>query len=78
MSTDLKTITGRIERPINNMFEVDYKPCELHINSFWGGEKKGLMIQLTLSETEPYIQLDKSQVDELIDVLQKWRKDESN
>jgi hypothetical protein len=57
----------------------DPRTSGLYISSFFGGDKRGRCIQLTLdslgSQTD-YVQLTEENVDELLGILQEWRKAE--
>ena len=72
MSTHIKTIEGRyesIEYP-RNLAVVEYENASLELTRFYGGEKLGRMLQLTITSDEiAYIQLTQKQVKELSIVL---------
>lgn len=70
MSTDIGTIQGRFER-VKSVSEstVEYRPSELHLTRFSGGEKMGVMLQMTIQQKDgnmAYIQLTRDQVKELV------------
>lgn len=47
-----------------------YKVAEMQITSFYGGDKNGPMIQLSLDSS--HIQLNKEQVRDLLNTLKDW------
>ena len=66
MSTHLKTIKGRAEESNGD----DLIKAKLYITRFFGGEKHGAMLQLTIeSDGVAYIQLTQKQVKKLAKVL---------
>lgn len=76
MSTDLKTLKGKIETAafIGNKTEPHYISKELHLTSFYGGKERGKSLQLgfeTLTKEYAHIQLDNDTVKELIEILQE-------
>lgn len=70
MSKELEWVEGFMEgnEPLSNR-----EPTVMHLVSFYGGEKKGRMLQLT--PEDDYIQLDREGVSRLIEVLQDWEED---
>ena len=48
--------------------------ANISVTSFWGGSKKGKMIQLTNLGGRDYSQLTKDEVEILIKILQDWLK----
>ena len=72
MSTHIKTIEGRYESTEypRNLTVVEYEEASLTLTRFYGGEKLGRMLQLTITSDETaYIQLTQKQVEELSQVL---------
>ena len=72
MSTHIKTIEGRYEsiKYPRNLTVVEYEEASLDLTRFYGGEKLGRMLQLTVTNDETaYIQLTQKQVKELSIVL---------
>ena len=68
MSTELPTVTGRVEAMHDSAdHTVSYADRDMLLTRFYGGEENGTMIQLTLGEQ--YVQLTKDQVIHLIAVL---------
>lgn len=76
MSTDLKTLKGKIETitSIDGKLQPFYPSREVYLTSFHGGEEKGKSLQLsfnTLMHENVHIQLDNATVKELIEILQE-------
>ena len=72
MSTELKTISAKIEIPKKHSLQSDYLDTEISLNRFWGGNKRGTSLQITfLNEDSKYshIQLDAKNIRELKDIL---------
>lgn len=72
MSTELKSISAKIEIPKMNSYTSDYLDTEVSLNRFWGGKDRGTSLQLTfLNEkgTHSHIQLDAENIRELRDIL---------
>ena len=71
MSTQIKKITGRFAEEHHADFTVDYGESNIYLTRFYGGDKYGTMIQITISNPKDtsYVQLTKEQVKELADVL---------
>lgn len=67
MSTEIGFVKGRREIPIPPK-TVEYEDIDLYVTRFAGGEKNGVMVQLTLSPyvNNGFIQLTKEQAFELI------------
>jgi hypothetical protein len=65
MSTDIKNIKGLVESSLNTK-RID---TEMNITRFWGGPKKGTMLQLTIRNGDGYIQLTKKQCKKLSKLL---------
>ncbi len=65
MSTEIKRIKGIMESEIHHEV-IDTK---MSLNRFYGGSKKGFMIQLTVENIDGYIQLTKEQSFELARTL---------
>jgi len=68
MSTHIKEIVGIKE---SHILPGSYTSSTLSLTRFWGGTKKGRMLQLTINNDEghSYIQLTKKQVDKLAVIL---------
>lgn len=74
MSTKLTQLLGKIEIPNIKTQSPDYKDVEVHINSFWGGEKRGKSLQLGFHNADgeyQHIQLDNENVRKLCIELQE-------
>ena len=72
MSTELKTLKGKIEVPNPPKIESTYKSTELHLNRFYGGKDRGTSLQIGFyNQLGQYnhIQLDYQTVLELRDIL---------
>lgn len=72
MSTELKTLKGKIEVPDLSKRKSAYKSTELHLNRFYGGQNRGTSLQIGFyNENGIYnhIQLDCQTVLELRDIL---------
>ena len=73
MSTELKTLKGKIELPKRDgTMTPDYKEVDVSLTRFWGGAKRKLSLQITfLNEQEDYshIQLDNENVKLLFEEL---------
>ena len=69
MSTELKSILGRVEHPDPKIARSSYSPSAMEITSFSGGTN-GPMIQVVL--TDDHIQFTKDQVKDLIKTLTDW------
>ena len=64
MSTELKTLKGKIEIP-NGTMTSDYKEVDVSLTRFWGGTERKVSLQITfLNEQGNYshIQLDNENV----------------
>jgi len=73
MSTNITSIKGRYEANHHNTDKLPiYEVSELNINRFYGGKENGGMLQLTIynGQNEPYVQLTREQVCNLIEALQ--------
>lgn len=72
MSTELKTLQGKIEIPNPPKMSSTYKSTELHLNRFYGGKDRGASLQIGFyNQLGQYnhIQLDRQTVLELRDIL---------
>ena len=72
MSTELKTLNGKIEVPFPEKMRSIYTSTELHLNRFYGGQDRGTSLQIGFyNESGQYnhIQLDCQTVLELKDIL---------
>lgn len=73
MSTELKTITAKIEIPTNNgTMESNYVDTDVHLTRFYGGIQRKGSLQITFKdEFEDYkhIQLDSENIKQLRDIL---------
>lgn len=72
MSTNLKSIQGKIEIPNLKQMESDYKHTELHLTKFYGGTNRGTSLQIGFyNEMGKYnhIQLDSNAIKELKNIL---------
>ena len=72
MSTELKTLKGKIEVFNPSKMESTYKSTELHLNRFYGGKDRGASLQIGFyNQLGQYnhIQLDYQTVLELRDIL---------
>lgn len=73
MSTELKTLKGKIEIPKRNgTMTSDYKEVDISLTRFWGGAKRGTSLQITfLNENGNYshVQLNNENVKQLIEEL---------
>lgn len=69
MSTELKSILGRVEQPDTKWSRSNYSSSQMDITSFSGGVQ-GPMIQVSLSDS--HIQFTKDQVKDLIKTLTDW------
>ena len=74
MSTELNEIGCRIERIRTDTKEIFYSDANFKISTFFGGENKGTMIQITpnIFPSPNHIQLDREQVKALINTLIEW------
>lgn len=68
MSTHIATIKGRVEE-VHTQQKATYIEADLSLVRFYGGKKKGRMLQLTTSGNEGYIQLTREQVKNLAVIL---------
>ena len=66
MSTHIETIIGEKESSLSTDNRV---PTNLHLTRFYGGDKNGRMLQLTITNNEGYIQLTRKEVIELSVIL---------
>ena len=75
MSTELKTLKGKIEIPNRNeTMTPDYKEVDVSLTRFWGGTERKLSLQITfLNEQGNYshIQLDNENVKLLFEELKE-------
>lgn len=75
MSTELKTLKGKIEIPNRNeTMTSDYKEVDVSLTRFWGGTERKLSLQITfLNEQGNYshIQLDNENVKLLFEELKE-------
>ena len=72
MSTELKTLQGKIEIPNPPKMSSIYKSTELHLNRFYGGQDRGTSLQIGFyNESGKYshIQLDHETILELKNIL---------
>lgn len=69
MSTNIATINGQKESIIS-YHKTEYVPQSIGITRFWGGAKKGVMLQLTIGET--YIQIDEKEIQRLKYILENY------
>lgn len=73
MATELKTLKGKIEIPLKNgTMTSDYKNVDVSLTRFWGGEERGVSLQITfLNENGNYshVQLNNENVKQLIEEL---------
>ena len=73
MSTEIKQMTGKREVYFKGMEKTRYADSTLTLTRYWGGKKKGRMLQLTVSSDfgggAEYIQLTEKQVGKLVKVL---------
>ena len=72
MSTHIRIVKGRYEsiQYPRNLAVVEYEEASLELTRFYGGERLGRMLQLTITSDETaYIQLTQEQVEELSIVL---------
>ena len=73
MSTELKTLKGKIEIPKRNgTMTSDYKEVDVSLTRFWGGTERKVSLQITfLNEQGNYshIQLDNENVKLLFEEL---------
>lgn len=73
MSTELKTLKGKIEIP-NETMTSDYKEVDVSLTRFWGGTERKESLQITfLNEQGNYshIQLDNENVKLLFKEIKK-------
>lgn len=68
MSTTFKPIEGLKEIPHTEIKESEYKPTQLHVSTFWGGNIRGKSLQLSIGNE--HIQLDNNAARKLIMLLQ--------
>lgn len=75
MSTELKTLKGKIEIPKRDgTMTSDYKEVDVSLTRFWGGPERKLSLQITfLNEQDDYshIQLDNENVKLLFEELKE-------
>lgn len=75
MSTELKTLKGKIEIPRKDGSMIsDYKEVDVSLTRFWGGTERGTSLQITfLNENEDHfhIQLDSENVKLLFEELKE-------
>ena len=72
MSTELKTLKVKIEVPNPPKMESTYKSTELHLNRFYGGQKRGTSLQIGFYNdlgNYSHIQLDHETIIELRNIL---------
>lgn len=72
MSTELKSIQGKIEIPNLKTRESDYKHTELHLTKFYGGTNRSTSLQIGFYNDlgiYNHIQLDSKAIKELKDLL---------
>lgn len=69
MSTELKSILGRVEVPDTKLARSNYHSGQMDIVSFSGGTQ-GPMIQVSISDS--HLQLTRDQVKDLIKTLTDW------
>ncbi len=72
MSTQIAVIKGIREAIQGRERKTYYLPESLFITRYFGGEKNGTMLQLTINNS--HIQLTKIEIDELKKVLDKWQE----
>lgn len=73
MSTTIKEIKGRYEVAMRKSHNLpEYLPSTLSLTRFFGGKKKGAMLQITIhgGYSSSYVQLTQKQVKKLAKVLQ--------
>ena len=73
MSTTIGNVNGEDEIPLVDEMKSKYEESELSVNSFFGGVSRGRCAQLTMLGGYTFIQLDEKGVDDLIDILQRWK-----
>lgn len=75
MSTELKTLKGKIEIPNRNgIMTPDYKEVDVSLTRFWGGPERKLSLQITFSNEQgnySHIQLDNENVKLLFEELKE-------
>lgn len=69
MSTQIGKVKGRFEEKHHGDYTVDYGKSKLYVNRFYGGTENGPMVQLTMSNDKPYIQLTQKQAKKLVKLL---------
>ena len=72
MSTELKTLKGKIEIPDSPKMESTYKSTELYLTSFYGGQERGTSLQIGFYNdlgNYNHIQLDHETIIELRNIL---------
>ena len=75
MSTEIGQIEGRFEEVESvEKRTVRYRPCTLYLTQFSGGEKNGVMLQMTIAQENgesAFIQLTRDQVRDLVATLKE-------
>lgn len=71
MSTEIGKVKGRFEKNHHGDYSVDYGKSKMYVTRFYGGVENGPMLQLTMSNDRPYIQLTKKEVKKLRKLLKK-------
>ena len=66
MSTHIETLKGIKESAVNCNEKIE---TTMSLTRFWGGAEKGSMLQLTVSNSDGYIQLTKEETIELAKTL---------
>ena len=72
MSTELRSLKGKIEIPNTQSMNSDYKETELFLNRFWGGTYRGTCLQITFLNEEgnySHVQIDSENIEELKEIL---------
>lgn len=72
MSTELKSIFGKIEIPDKVRLKSSYVSREVNLTSFYGGKERGHSLQISFlnaNNESCFIQLDNENVKELINTL---------
>lgn len=68
MATEVGCVQGEVELFEKGTRKVSYADQLVHATSFWGGQRRGNCLQLTLLRGD-FVQLTKNQVENLRDLL---------
>lgn len=76
MSTELKTLKGKIEIPRKDGSMIsDYKEVDVSLTRFWGGTERGTSLQITFLNDQgnySHVQLDNENVKLLFEKIKEY------